>query len=309
MVANALKSMLDAQNNTLSRINSAADSVSDGSREMLTASASLSKSAIEQSGAIEEITATITEFAIQSKQISENTKNAKNLSDDITAFANNGNSSMQHMLLSMNAIKEAASNISSINKVIDEISFQTNLLSLNAAVEAARAGQEGKGFAVVANEVRSLAQRSAKAAKETEELIEGAIASVQQGVKVAEETAAALAKIIESVMKNAPLIESISVATDEQYVGIEQINTAIEQVARATEKTTSFAEESANASQNLNAQAEGLKRLVSSYKLAGVVAGGDRETYSAPAAWPAASKERGKADIEIILDDSDFGKY
>ena len=312
MLSESLSNMLATQNETLYKINVAADNVAEGSRAMLKSGTSLSKASTEQSGAIEEVTATITQIAIQSKQISENSTTAKELSDTITKFASDSNERMQEMLDSMAGIKDAADNISRIIKVIDEIAFQTNILALNASVEAARAGKEGKGFAVVANEVRSLAGRSAKAAKETEELIIGAISRVSTGVQIAEDTARALSKILESVTRNAPLIESISVATEEQYIGIEQVNQALEQVAKVIEKNSRFAEESAMASQELSMQSEMLREMVDQYKLDGK---NDGETTSeAPKKTEtnpenSAVIDKKKADIEIILDEGDYGKY
>lgn len=266
-VAQSLKDMLAHNNETLSQISVSAENVANASKAMLASGEALSKSAMSQAGAIEEITATVTEIAIQSKQISENSAVAKELSDNITRFADEGNRKMKSLLESMEAINDAAGNISKIIKAIDEISFKTNMLALNASVEAARAGEQGKGFAVVASEVRELAGRSAKAAKETESLIGLAVDSVSDGTRVAGETAKMLSKILDEVNKNAPLIESISVATNEQYIGIEQANQAIEQVANTTEKNSKFAEESAGASKELTMQSQLLREMVLQYKI------------------------------------------
>ncbi len=313
VVAAALEKMLHAQNETIHKINVAADNVAEASKAMLKSGASLSKSAIEQSGALEEITATVTEIAIQSKQISESSSNAKTFSEDISKFAGESNERMRDMLQSMEAIKEASNDISRIIKVIDEISFQTNILSLNASVEAARAGQEGKGFAVVAEEVRNLAGRSAKAAKETEELIQGTINRVIAGAEIAQETAQALSKILDSVRQNVPLIESISVATDEQYIGIEQMNQALEQTAKLTEKNSRFAEESAMASQELSLQAELLKNMVGEYKTVEQT-GVESASFQKPAEkFPeitiTAMQPQQSDTLEISLNNPDFDKY
>ena len=266
-VAMSIQKMLNESNEMLSQISSVSDNVNEASRSMLDAGLSLSKASTDQASALEEITATVTQIAIQSKQISENSSNAKNYSDEITSFASDSKVQMDSMLESMKVINTAANDIAQIIMVIDEIAFQTNMLALNASVEAARAGQEGKGFAVVANEVRSLAGRSAKAAKETEELIHQAIEKVEQGSQNAESTAKALSKILEAVNKNAPLIDSISVATEEQYAGIEQVNQAIEQVSKVTDKNSKFAEESAMASQELTLQAEQMRDMVGRFQL------------------------------------------
>ena len=267
LITNELRKMIYAQNETIYCISVAAENIANGSKTMFNSGSSLAKSASEQSGTIEEITATVTEIAIQSKQISETAQNAKQLSDNINDFTGIGGAHMDKMLQAMTQIKDATKAINRIIKVIDEIAFQTNILAINASVEAARSGRDGKGFAVVAHEVRNLAARSAKAAKETDQLIAETIASVNTGSSVASETADALAKIHEAVHKSSPLIDSISVATNEQYIGIEQVNQSIEQAARTTERFTFFAEESAIASEQLSAQAELLRDMVDEYQL------------------------------------------
>ncbi len=269
--------MLDTNNQILSGIRSAAASVSRDSKNILNASLSLSKSAIDQSSALEEITATITEIAIQSKQISENSLTAKELSGNISEYANTGNDRMGEMLDSMDEIKKATDSISQIIRVINEIAFQTKMLALNASVEAARAGQHGKGFAVVANEVKSLAGRSAEAAKQTETIIQDTIERVKTGSQTAEQTAKAFNKILEAIRKNAPMIDSISVATDEQYIGIEQVNQALEQVSNNTEVNSDFAEKSAEASRKLSSQADILMNMVNKYKIRDDFSGNDKK--------------------------------
>jgi len=267
LLGKKLSEMVDKNNEILSNINIAAEQVAASSKEISDSSNSLSQGTTEQASSIEELTASIEEIAEQTKKNAENANLANELGEKAKVNAVQGNKQMKEMLKAMDEINSSSSNISKIIKVIDEIAFQTNILALNAAVEAARAGQHGKGFAVVAEEVRNLAARSANAAKETTDMIEGSIKKVEDGTKIANETAVALNKIVEDMVKSSSLVKDIAIASNEQTVGIVQINQAIMQVSDVVQTNSATSEESAAASEELSSQAELLKEQVKRFKL------------------------------------------
>jgi len=267
ILAGALRKMADNLNEVVSNIKGAADQVASGAAQVSNSSIALSRGATEQASSIEELTASLEEISSQTKLNAENANEANKLSEEAKLNASQGNAQMKEMLNAMDEINESSNNISKIIKVIDDIAFQTNILALNAAVEAARAGQHGKGFAVVAEEVRTLAARSANAAKETTEMIESSIKKVEVGTKIAKETADALQNIVSTVDKVANIVSNIAIASNEQATGIEQINQGIMQVSEVVQNNSATSEESAAASEELSSQAALLKDMVSRFKL------------------------------------------
>jgi methyl-accepting chemotaxis protein/carbonic anhydrase len=249
-------------NRIISGLNEGADQVNDAAAQVSTASQQLAEGASEQASSLEETSSALEQMAAMTRTNAENAKQANSLSDQARNAAQNGDQTMHQLNEAMTGINESSEKISKIIKVIEEIAFQTNLLALNAAVEAARAGEHGKGFAVVADEVRNLAQRCAQAAKETTGLIEDAVNRSQQGTQVANEVGKALGAIVGDVSKVSDLIGGISQASQEQAQGVDQVNTAVSQMDKVTQQNAAGAEESASAAEELAAQSMAVKGMV-----------------------------------------------
>ena len=335
VLKNSLNATLDALNETLGRVNQVSESVAGGSNEVSDAAQALAQGATEQASSLQEISSTIGSLTDQTKANAENASVANGLSNEARDIAVEGDAMMKTMVSAMKDIEDSSQSIRKIIKVIDEIAFQTNLLALNAAVEAARAGVHGKGFAVVAEEVRSLAARSATAAKETTEMIENSIRNVEQGTEIANNTAESLGKIVEGVGKVTDLVAEIAAASTQQANGIGEINEGLGQVERVTQTNTASAEQSAAAAQELSSQAHELQRLLERFKVSKVVETGALALEDLPPEMlamlqrfmtggqgaaeplqrvsgsdvvPSASANRDPARV-ISLDDADFGKY
>ena len=271
----ALNNTLNNLNEIMHSVKSSSEQMAQGSGQVSDSSQSISQGATEQAASLEEITASMNEMSSQTKQNAENANQANQLAQVAQTGAEKGNDMMNNMLSAMSEIDDSAQKISKIIKVIDEIAFQTNLLALNAAVEAARAGVHGKGFAVVAEEVRNLAARSANAAKETTELIEGSIKKVDAGTEVANSTSESLKEIVDGIGKVTDLIGEIAAASNEQALGINQVNQGLVQLDQVTQQNTANAEESAAAALELSEQANQLTEILQQFNLKSVNGGGD----------------------------------
>ena len=312
------QALIELVNNThrvVSTISATADQVASGSNLVANSSFSLSQGATMQASSIQQLTASLVEVASQTTVNAKNAEKANEFVKEAKENAGAGNEHMKNMLSAMDDISDSSSNIGKIIKVIDDIAFQTNILALNAAVEAARAGQHGKGFAVVAEEVRSLAAKSANAARETTDLIEGSKNKVDAGTKIARATAEALSQIVRQVDVAADLVSSIAQASNEQAGAIDEINNGIQQVSQVVTANAATSEESAAASEELSSQAASLKETTSVFKL---------KTASKPVGGRAAQATRLQAERlqaerlpagktepanKVSLGNGDYGKY
>ena len=318
-LGNALKVMLDGLREMVGGIQVAGEQIASGSGQVADASQALSQGATESAASLEEVTASMHQMAGQVRNSAENASTANQLSSESQQAAETGDKQMAEMVSAMEEINQAGQNISKIIKVIDEIAFQTNLLALNAAVEAARAGQHGKGFAVVAEEVRNLAARSAKAAEETAELIEGSVALTDRGAQMAQQTADGLKGIMEGTTKVSDLLEEIAAASNEQAQGISEVTTGLSQIDQVTQQNTASAEESAAASEELSGQALQMLEMMKKFKLSN-----DAQTLSyplPPTKSQGSSVQNSWNDLEtkptqqlamkqyISLDDDEYGRF
>lgn len=243
-------------------MNSGADQVADTASNVSSASQGLSQGASTQASSLEETTAALEQIASTAQKNAENANKANNLAQQCRAGAEVGMAAMNQTISATGEVNASTEKMSKIIKTIEEIAFQTNLLALNAAVEAARAGDAGKGFAVVAEEVRNLAQRSAKAAKDTAALIEENVRKAHKGTDVAHNAGTALKKVVDQIEEVAKYTGKISSDSNEQSLGIKHVNQAITSMDKVTQENASIAEESAASSEELSAQSENLKEMV-----------------------------------------------
>jgi methyl-accepting chemotaxis protein len=243
------------------------ENVAEAAQQISRGSQALAQGSTEQAASVEELSATVSEILSRTRINSDNAFRTQQLSEQVREEAHSGSGKMNQLVLALEDISTSSSYISNVIKVIEDIAFQTNILALNAAVEAARAGAHGKGFAIVAAEVKSLAEKSAKAAQETNSLLSDNIKKSRDGLSIGEDMAKSLDSIISGIVHS---VDSISEIADDcmcQVDIIEQLNTGLAQVSQVVQSNTATAQEAAASSEEMSAQSAMLMEMVAHYRI------------------------------------------
>jgi methyl-accepting chemotaxis protein len=263
----SLYAMSDALGRMVQQVRQSTDSIAIASAEIATGNHDLSARTEQTSSNLQQTAAAMEEFTSTIQQSASSAQQASSLAASATGVARRGGEVVTEVVSTMEDINHSSKKIADIIGVIDGIAFQTNILALNAAVEAARAGEQGRGFAVVASEVRSLAQRSAEAAKEIKELITASVDKVEAGSRLVSDAGATMTDIVQSVQRVTDMIGEITAASSEQSAGVQQVNQAIGNLDQMTQQNAALVEESAAAAQSLREQADHLAQVVSRFKV------------------------------------------
>jgi methyl-accepting chemotaxis protein len=280
----ALRLMNDNLVDLVGKVRTSTDSIYTASSEIASGNLDLSQRTEEQASSLEETASSMEELTSTVRQNADNARQANQLASGASEVAVRGGAVVGQVVQTMSAINDSSKKIVDIISVIDGIAFQTNILALNAAVEAARAGEQGRGFAVVATEVRTLAQRSAAAAKEIKELIGNSVSKVEDGTRLVDEAGATMNEIVNSVKRVTDIMAEISAASQEQSSGIEQVNQAVTQMDEVTQQNAALVEEAAAAAESMQEQAHALSQAVAVFKLSGGMAETPVKRSNRPAA-------------------------
>ncbi|MDN7501016.1 methyl-accepting chemotaxis protein [Burkholderia gladioli] len=296
MLLAALKEMNARLARMVGDIQQSADSIATVSSEIAAGNVDLSQRTEEQAASLEETAASMEQLTSAVKQNADNAQQGSSVAKNASKVAEHGGTVVGRVVDTMQEISERAGRMSSIIVTIEGIAFQTNILALNAAVEAARAGEQGRGFAVVAGEVRTLAQRSAAAAKEIKDLITESVDGVSKGGALVTEAGTTMKEVVSAVARVTDLMEEISAASQEQRKGIEQVNQAVTQMDEVTQQNAALVEEAAAAAQSMSSQASSLKDMISVFRISASRANVPDESPRAFAPAPRrAPVARGKA--------------
>ncbi len=268
LLLESLRDMNTALATVVSRVRQGSESVASASMQIAQGNSDLSSRTESQASALEETAASMEELGSTVAQNADNARQANQLAQASSGVAEQGGTVVAQVVDTMKGISESSRRISDIINVIDGIAFQTNILALNAAVEAARAGEQGRGFAVVAGEVRSLAQRSAGAAKEIKELITASVERVESGAQLADRAGSTMTEVVGSIRRVTDIMGEISAASSEQSAGVAQVGEAVTQMDQTTQQNAALVEEMAAAASSLRSQAQDLVQAVSVFRLA-----------------------------------------
>jgi methyl-accepting chemotaxis protein len=262
-----MKTMIEELRSLVGGVAASARAVADGSAQIAQGNRDLSQRTEQQASTLEETASSMEELSSTVNQTAQNARQASQLAIGASDVARKGGQAVNQVVETMTGISESSRRIGDITGVIDGIAFQTNILALNAAVEAARAGDQGRGFAVVASEVRSLAQRSAAAAKEIKGLIGASMEKVDAGARQVDAAGKTMDEVVAAVKKVSDLVAEIAAASHEQSSGIGQVNTAVTQLEQVMQQNASLAEEATAATESLRGQADSLLRMVSRFRI------------------------------------------
>ena len=281
LLLHAMEDMRSSLAGVVSNVRRGSESVANASAEIAQGNHDLSSRTEQQASALEETAASMEELGSTVKGNAEAALQANRLASDASAVAIQGGEVVNQVVQTMKGINDSSRKISDIISVIDGIAFQTNILALNAAVEAARAGEQGRGFAVVASEVRSLAGRSAEAAKEIKNLINASVERVEQGTALVDRAGETMTRVVESIKRVTDIMGEISSASSEQASGVAQVGEAVSHMDTATQQNAALVEQMAAAASSLRSQAHELVQVVSTFKLSA-----NQEGHVAPATAP-----------------------
>ncbi len=277
----ALKAMNESLVKIVGTVRNSSDSIATGSAQIASGNADLSQRTEEQASALEETAASMEQLGSTVQQNADNARQANQLALNASGVAVRGGEVVGQVVDTMKDINQSSRKIADIIGVIDGIAFQTNILALNAAVEAARAGEQGRGFAVVASEVRSLAQRSAEAAREIKSLINASVERVEQGTELVDQAGTTMQEVVQAIQRVTDIVGEITSASAEQSAGVHQVGEAVSQMDQVTQQNAALVEESAAAADSLKQQARQLVEAVAVFKL-----GNEAPVYKAAAPAP-----------------------